>query len=1301
MRRLHHLLPSLVALFGASALAGCGGGSSGNPTGSDSTTTGPGATSSSSGATTGSGGDSSSTSGTGGSGGSGGGSTTGTGGSHTGVCGDGNVDPGEQCDDGNQVAGDGCENDCTKTPSQEVVCKTLQPLATGVCSVTAGSAAKLISGDVLTPDTIYRGGQVLVDDKGVIQFVGCCDQDSTCSAMAAAATAVVCPQGIISPALINTHDHITYAQNSPGTTTERFEHRHEWRKGLDGHNEIPVPGGATADEISWGELRFLLGGAASTVGSGGQTGLLRNLDKANLEEAGITQTPVDFDTFPLNDSSPPSGFPGAVACTAFTGVIAETDSTLKAADAYFPHVAEGINAYATNEYVCLSSANTGHNMVQDKSAFIHGVGLKPAQIAEMAKNGTALIWSPRSNVSLYGDTAVVTEANRAGVLIALGTDWIASGSMNLLRELQCADSLNSKYFDKPFSDHDLWMMVTANAAAATATDDVIGTLATGKVADITIFDGSTHKDYRAIIDAQPQDVSLVLRGGKVLYGDKGIVTAVPNSGTCDVIDVCATGNKSLCITGEINKTYAALKTSVGASAYPAFFCAAPDKEPTCVPSRPKSVMGSTIYTGTITADDSDGDGIPDATDNCPHVFNPIRPNDNGKQADADGDGVGDACDPCPLDANTSTCTVFDPNDSDGDGVANAIDNCPSIANADQKDTDGDGKGDACDACPNDANKGSLGCPTSIYKIKNGTVAANSTVSLKNALVTASTAKYFYVQVKPGDADYDATLGANYSGLFVFGTNTVKVGDRIDITSGVVTNYFGQIELTNPTIVVDSSNGEASPDPVVVLPADVATGGSKAAALESVIVEVDNVSVTDVAPALGAGDTAPNNEFVVGGSLRVNDYLYLITPFPTVGKNYSKLSGILDYRNNDSKLELRNASDVVSGTAAITAFSPALSYTDVGQMGSPTIPTPLTVTISNAVATDTVVPITSSDAASLTVVGGGVTIPAGQTSAAVLVNGLGQSADVTLTATLGGSLVAHVRVLGATETPALASLSPATATVSKNDKGMFTVTLDIPAPAGGEVVSLALSPADAGSVPATVTIPANQLSATFEYDDLGTETSTTLTATLGASSKSSVITISSAPACTATNILISEIRSRGAGGAADEFVELYNPTNAAITLDATWKLDGRSNAATAYTNRWTGAAGKTIPAHGHFLLAGSSYTEMPTADGVLQGITDATALRLTHSGAVVDTVCYAFDATSALPYSTDATYGCEGTAISTNPHNNMAGATSTIDASIERKPGAALGNCTDTGNNAADFIVTMPANPQNSSSAATP
>ncbi len=245
-----------------------------------------------------------------------------------------------------------------------------------------------------------------------------------------------------------------------------------------------------------------MGGAAlplrrrhlGTVGSGGETGILRNLDKASLEQ-GLGKPAVDFDTFPLNDSTPPSGFPGAVPCGSISGIVSDTDATFTAANAYEPHVAEGINAYATNEFLCLSEEDPGHDVVVAKSAFIHTVGLTAAQIGDMAKNGTAIIWSPRSNVTLYGNTAQVTMAARMGITVALGTDWLASGSMNMLRELRCADSLNQTYFGKYFTDHDLGMMVTANAAKVTAVGDTIGTLVVGQIGDISIFDGSTNTDY--------------------------------------------------------------------------------------------------------------------------------------------------------------------------------------------------------------------------------------------------------------------------------------------------------------------------------------------------------------------------------------------------------------------------------------------------------------------------------------------------------------------------------------------------------------------------------------------------------------------------------------------------------------------------------------------------------------------------------------------------------------------------------------------------------------------------------------
>jgi hypothetical protein len=108
----------------------------------------------------------------------------------------------------------------------------------------------------------------------------------------------------------------------------------------------------------------------------------------------------------------------------------------------------------------------------------------------------------------------------------------------------------------------------------------------------------------------------------------------------------------VCLANEIGKTFAGLQAGVG-SIYPAWFCDTPSNEPTCTPSRTASVEGSTIYTGIPTESDADGDGIPNASDLCPTVFDPVRPMDGGVQADADGDGVGDACDPCPLVAGTS------------------------------------------------------------------------------------------------------------------------------------------------------------------------------------------------------------------------------------------------------------------------------------------------------------------------------------------------------------------------------------------------------------------------------------------------------------------------------------------------------------------------------------------------------------------------------------------------------------------------------------------------------------------------
>ena len=60
---------------------------------------------------------------------------------------------------------------------------------------------------------------------------------------------------------------------------------------------------------------------------------------------------------------------------------------------------------------------------------------------------------------------------------------------------------------------------------------------------------------------------------------------------------------------------------------------------------------ATSSSGTTTSTtDTDGDGIPDATDNCPDVYNPT-------QTDTNGNGVGDACDTTTTTTTSTAVTI--------------------------------------------------------------------------------------------------------------------------------------------------------------------------------------------------------------------------------------------------------------------------------------------------------------------------------------------------------------------------------------------------------------------------------------------------------------------------------------------------------------------------------------------------------------------------------------------------------------------------------------------------------------------
>jgi len=1098
------------------------------------------------------------------------------------------VDPGEVVD---------CDNDIPAAP------------AGSVCAVSPGSGTMLIRGDVLAGHRVFESGTVLIEGDQANGRILCAGCDCADDPQAAGATVVDCAEGVISPGLINPHDHITFTLSQPQDHgDERFDHRHDWRLGQNGHDEINTFPGANSTQagILYGELRMLMGGATSVTGSIGSndaSGLLRNLDAAAMTE-GLVGVDVNYRTFPLGDSSGPN----VIAGCNYPGI----DGTVNLqGGVYLPHVAEGVNVRANNEFLCMSGAPGGEQLMANNTSVVHGIGMLASDVQTMAASQSELVWSPRSNIDLYGVTADVLTYRSLGVTVALGTDWTASGSMNMLRELKCADQLDTDHYGDVIPDRDLWLMATYWAALSQGAESQIGLIRPGHVADLAIFDGSTNAHYRAVIDAGVENVALVLRGGQPLYGDAAVIEGLVGLGDagCESLVTCEI-DKRVCVERDTTLTIGGIQGAVNPESYELFACGDPVGEPTCEPSRPME------FPARDGVEDSDGDGVPDDDDTCPTVFNPIRPLDGDVQADADGDGIGDACDICPTQA-IQNCVVPDLYDRDGDDIIDFDDNCPDDANPLQDDADDDGVGDSCDSCPEIANPGGGACPASIYDVKDGTAGVDSLVVLDNVLVTAAAANQgFFVQVHPDDPEY---VGPEFSGLYVYHGNggfSPQPGDRVTV-SGAVSDFFGQIQVVaaGDAIVETSDNDGVDPTPTTV--EALVEGGADQQALEGVVVEVPDLTVTDLMPPGGPGDNAALNEFEVDGGLRVNDFFYVLSPPPVLGQEFPYLVGVARWANDYSKLEPRGPQDVPS---TLLAFGPSPSFLAEGAVA--TVPAPaLTLQMSNPVLGDTSIALGYPDAG---IVSGPaqIVVPDGESTISVALDGVAAGIG-TVTASFGGDLLeAEVRVYGDAE-ERLPTLSPDPLQVGLDAAVTMTVSLDIPAPAVGQVVTLTVLPGGLLTVPPIVVVPPGALSTTFDVVAGDTPGQVVVTADVDGATDDATVDIVDSPVFSSVRIVEVFYDSAGDDNGF-EWVKLYNGTGGPVDL-ANYAI---GHGGTDYTYGTLDLQG-TVAAGGCFLVGGPNGNAMTGFPGA--AVFDQAAdfgPDIQNSGATADGVAL-FDVPAAL------------------------------------------------------------------------
>jgi 5-methylthioadenosine/S-adenosylhomocysteine deaminase len=169
---------------------------------------------------------------------------------------------------------------------------------------------------------------------------------------------------------------------------------------------------------------------------------------------------------------------------------------------------------------------------------IHSTALTPAQLAEMGQAGMKIVWSPLSNLLLYGKTTDIPTALANHIPVALAPDWSPSGSANLLGELKVADRVNRERFGGVISDAQLVAMATSVPASIAGLGDKIGTIAPGLYADLVVVRPSVKGAYRAVIEAQPADVLLTTISGAALYGDPALVGGVAQKHVYVTVSAC-------------------------------------------------------------------------------------------------------------------------------------------------------------------------------------------------------------------------------------------------------------------------------------------------------------------------------------------------------------------------------------------------------------------------------------------------------------------------------------------------------------------------------------------------------------------------------------------------------------------------------------------------------------------------------------------------------------------------------------------------------------------------------------------
>jgi hypothetical protein len=382
------------------------------------------------------------------------------------------------------------------------------------------------------PKLALKGRIVCMDDKFTVipRGVLYVDQGSIVAAQEIGhappgfeSTPVTDVGGTMFPGLIELHNHLSYNALRLWNVPKKYTNRNQWAGIPEYRKLIMTPMKIIGPDpqyvaclVRYVECKCLLGGVTTSQGiklssnagiSKYYRGIVRNVEQTGEEE--------------LHRAA--SRIPDVAAKD-----VQAFFKNLQKQTCYLLHLSEGTDKAANDHFQALHMPD-GDWAIRRQLAGIHSTGLEEEDFDVMAAKKGAMVWSPLSNLLLYGETAKIKKARQAGLRIGIGSDWSPSGSKNLLGELKVARMYSAEN-GGIFNDRELLSMATRNAVSILGWEKALGSLEPGKRADVLVIDGTKKDPYSTLFEAKETDVRLVLINGTARFGTSLLMKALGADG---------------------------------------------------------------------------------------------------------------------------------------------------------------------------------------------------------------------------------------------------------------------------------------------------------------------------------------------------------------------------------------------------------------------------------------------------------------------------------------------------------------------------------------------------------------------------------------------------------------------------------------------------------------------------------------------------------------------------------------------------------------------------------------------------